>query len=83
LREYREDSPCPIIDIKFPFYSQLEKFFTQEAMRALNRFKRKQKPKPRSTPLKLIHFERGSGSHRLRRTSFTTAQAELDRPAKP
>jgi deoxycytidylate deaminase len=45
LREYREDSPCPIIDIKFPFYSQLEKFFTQEAMRALNRFKRKQKPK--------------------------------------
>jgi deoxycytidylate deaminase len=40
LVEYRDRNARPIIDIRFPFYSQLEKFFTKEAMRALNRMKR-------------------------------------------
>jgi deoxycytidylate deaminase len=44
LIEYRNNDACPIMDIKFPFYAQLEKFFTQQAMLALNRIKRTRKP---------------------------------------
>jgi tRNA(Arg) A34 adenosine deaminase TadA len=40
LIEYAGGTARPIIDIKFPFYSQLEKYFSQAAMRALNRMKR-------------------------------------------
>lgn len=40
LVEYRDVSPRPIVDIYFPFYSQLERFFTAEATRSLNRVKR-------------------------------------------
>lgn len=40
LVEYRDRAPRPIIDIRFPFYSQLERFFTKEAMRSLNSVKR-------------------------------------------
>ena len=44
LIQYRNNEPCPIMDIKFPFYAQLEKFFTQQTMRAVNRIKRTRKP---------------------------------------
>lgn len=40
LVEYRDGYARPIIDISFPFYSQLEGFFTKEATRALNRARR-------------------------------------------
>lgn len=40
LIEYRDRVARPIIDIQFPFYSQLERFFTKEAMRSLNAVKR-------------------------------------------
>jgi deoxycytidylate deaminase len=43
LIEYRNSEPCPIMEIRFPFYAQLEKFFTHQAMRALNTIKRKRK----------------------------------------
>jgi deoxycytidylate deaminase len=41
LVEYMGGYAHPIVDIKFPFYSQLEKHFSQTAMRSLNRIKRK------------------------------------------
>jgi hypothetical protein len=40
LIDYRDGYARPIVDIKIPFYSQLEKFFTRQAMRSLNRTKR-------------------------------------------
>lgn len=41
LDEYRfGEPPAPIMDIKFPFYAQLEKFFTRKAMSALRRVRR-------------------------------------------
>ena len=43
LIEYVSGEPRPIIDIKFPFYAQLERFFSQTAMRSLNRAKRETK----------------------------------------
>jgi deoxycytidylate deaminase len=44
LIKYRNNEACPIIDIKFPFYAQLERFFTEQAMRAVNRIRRRRKP---------------------------------------
>jgi hypothetical protein len=43
LIQYRNRKACPIMDIKFPFYAQLEKFFTEQAMRAVNRIKRQRR----------------------------------------
>lgn len=40
---YRDKKPRPIVDIRFPFYSQLEKFFTVKAMRSVNVAKRKKR----------------------------------------
>jgi deoxycytidylate deaminase len=41
LIKYVSGTAQPIIDIKFPFYSQLEKYFSQAAMRSLNQTTRK------------------------------------------
>jgi deoxycytidylate deaminase len=38
--EYRLGTPSPIVDIHFPFYSQLEAFFTNKAMKAFNALRR-------------------------------------------
>jgi hypothetical protein len=39
--DYRDGVPSPIFDIKFPFYADLEEYFTKKAMRAVNAIKRK------------------------------------------
>jgi deoxycytidylate deaminase len=40
LMPYRDENPSPIVDIKFPFYAQLEQFFTQKVMRQVNALRR-------------------------------------------
>jgi deoxycytidylate deaminase len=40
LIQYRDRKPRLIIDIKFPFYAQLEGYFTRAARRSLNRARR-------------------------------------------
>jgi deoxycytidylate deaminase len=49
---YRGGKPAPIVEIRFPFYSQLEKFFTAKATRAIDAAKHKRRrsnPSPRRT----------------------------------
>ncbi len=41
LIEYMSGSAQPIIEIKFPFYSQLERYFSETLLRPLNEIKRK------------------------------------------
>lgn len=43
--EYRDGSPRPIMDLRFPFYSQLESHFTTKAVRAVNRRRKLSKQK--------------------------------------
>jgi hypothetical protein len=47
--EYRDGTPTPILEIKFPFYAELEGYFTKKAMRAVNTIKRAQRASRRKT----------------------------------
>jgi deoxycytidylate deaminase len=50
FQKYRSLVPAPIIDIRFPFYSQLEAHFTKRAMRSFNVLRRRGKPSAKGRP---------------------------------